>query len=102
MGSVSSGGEELFVKQTWKQFLSAAGGPPAFVTDQKNLCPMVYFSEILEKAGGKSRPQPKKFVSKAVRDKMDSRFRGNDKEQKKCGLKRSIHLLNGNWRISFC
>jgi hypothetical protein len=40
------------VKQAWKQFLSAAGGPPAFVADQKYCGGFADISEILEKIGG--------------------------------------------------
>jgi hypothetical protein len=50
----------------WKQFLKTAGGPPAFIADQKYCVKPADISEKLEKAGGKSRPQPKKFVSKAA------------------------------------
>jgi hypothetical protein len=52
--------------QTWKQFLSAAGDPTAYVADQKYCVQTADISEKLEKAAGNNRPQPKKFVSKSV------------------------------------
>jgi hypothetical protein len=45
----------------WKQFLKTAGGPPAYIADQKNLRKTTRFSEKLEKAGGKSRPRSLKI-----------------------------------------
>jgi hypothetical protein len=53
-------------KQTWKQFSKTAGGPTAFVADQKCCVKMADISEKLEKAGGKSRLRLKKFVSKSA------------------------------------
>ena len=48
----------------WKQFLKTAGGPIANIADQKYCVKPADISEVLEKAGGKSRPWSKKFVSK--------------------------------------